>query len=166
MSGAGIAFYATSGTVIPVLLLAYLVQTRAAVGSFLRTIVMRSLRRRKPSFIPPMSLTAGIFLAELILLGLCLLPAIGEFAALKTLATNHVEPGAEATVVIGLATSGAAVLAPVIYTATGLDAMGPILWAYWQIHRMRQQRAAGQLSGEDFDRRRHELLDRVGVGKP
>jgi len=166
MSGANIAFYATSGTVIPVLLLAYLVQTRAALGRFMGTIIVRSLRRQRPSFIPPLRLTASVFLAETILLGLSLFPALGEVTALYALATNRAEPGAQAIVVIGLAISGAAVLAPVLYTATGLDTMGPILWAYWQIYRMRQQRAAGQLSSEDFDRRRHQLLDRVGLGKP
>jgi hypothetical protein len=134
-----VGFYATTATVIPVLVLAYVVQHRQVSANLYRKAkafdgVIGERSESPGSDLPfghPVGLAARIrvwtgsvaiaYGAAILAMVLFITPALGEFAALHALLINASSAGSAGFAWIGIAASGGAILLPSLYTSLGFE---------------------------------------------
>lgn len=121
MSENEILFYATAGTVIPVLLLAYIVQLgrvvdAASLREFVEAAKEKAERDGPVNSTAWMSFRVNVWIyRRLLILALVAVPLWAEIECFRALAKGGASAIAQPVVAAGLATSGCVVLAPLLF---------------------------------------------------
>lgn len=135
VSPAQVAYYATAATVIPVLLLAYAVQTGtdvreriskrwdnaiSGIFAFGDDVVNRQDRHAIRRLLGVLSLAMASTIAQLVAFAVVGLPVLAEILAFRQLGLDKSSQGAVVLVAIGVAVSAVIALAPILFVAAGL----------------------------------------------
>lgn len=187
MSPSHTAFYQTAATVIPVFFLAYVVSTRttlnriaywsfesvdrdernrtkkAAQGRPLPSLLRWSVPGvERPTWWDMLMPTVYVSLPTILRLlvgGACVgLPGVGEYFALHAMIMERSTAVDEVFVWLGLATSAAVVLLPLLYSFTGLE----VIACRRIVRALNDQRDSGQLSEEEY----REKVERLETRYP